>query len=95
VNMITENGETHNFRFDVGPVQKPLLAVSGLVDSGWTVVFSRHGSYAQEDRTGEKIRFYRSGGTYKMEGWVQPPGKNNKTVLEPIDDEGFRWQPKA
>ena len=48
-------------------VQKPLGAVSAMVDEGNTVVFSRNKSFIKNDRTGEEIEIKRKGGTFVIE----------------------------
>ena len=48
-------------------VQKPLGAVSAMVDEGNTVIFSRNKSMIRNDRTGEEIEIKRKGGTFVIE----------------------------
>ena len=48
-------------------VQKPLGAVSAMVDEGNTVVFSRNKSFIKNDRSGEEIEIKRKGGTFVIE----------------------------
>ena len=95
LSVITHNGQHHKLRFDVGPVNKPLLSVSEVSDSGWDVVFSNtRGNYAVNPKTGEKLWFYRTAGVYKLEAWKKPPPESERADLSPVtDDEGFRRQP--
>ena len=44
-----------------------------MVQAGNTVVFSRSGSYAQDDATGEKIHMREQGGMYMMKLWIRNP----------------------
>ena len=62
-------------RFLMTDVQKPLAAVSAIVEAGNEVVF-RNGSndsFIRNPRTGEKVQLKRERGTYTMEVVVDDP----------------------
>ena len=61
-------------RFLDADVRRPLGAVSAIVDEGNTVVFSKSGSFIQNDASGEKIRMVRKGGVFVVELTVEDPG---------------------
>ena len=42
-----------------------------MVQAGNTVVFSRSGSFAQDDETGEKIYLREQGGMYMLKLWIR------------------------
>ena len=48
-------------------VKRPLGSVSAMVDGGNRVVFSKGGSYVENEVTKEKIPMRRKGGVYVME----------------------------
>ena len=47
-------------------VKRPLGAAAAMVDAGNTVVFSRKGSYIENDDTGERIPLVRKRGVFVM-----------------------------
>ena len=55
-------------------VNKPLLSVSKLVQSGNTVVFDSDGAYVEDKGTGERMWLKESGGMYMMKLWVPSAG---------------------
>ena len=69
-------------------VQKPLGAVSAMVDEGNTVIFSRNKSMIRNDRTGEEIEIKRKGGTFVIElnredkPALKNPKENKKDKME-------------
>ena len=62
-------------RFLMTDVQKPLAAVSAIVEAGNEVVFRNgtHDSFIRNPRTGEKVQLKRERGTYTMEVVVDDP----------------------
>ena len=63
---VGEEGQERAIKAQVWEVNKALLSVHRMVQAGNTVVFSRHGSYAQDDVTGEKIHMREQGGMYML-----------------------------
>ena len=63
-------------KFLVSDVQKPLAAVSAIVEAGNEVVFKKgaRDSYILNPRTGERARLKKERGTYTMEVTVDDPG---------------------
>ena len=59
-------------RATVADVTKPLAAVADMVDAGQVVVFSKHGSFAVNELTGEKLAFTRRTKVYEFEMAVEP-----------------------
>ena len=55
-------------------VNRDLLSVSKLVSAGSRVVFSRAGSYVQDEHTGQKMWLKESGGMYTLSLWVKGNG---------------------
>ena len=70
---VDEEGQERAIKAQVCEVNKALLSVHRMVQAGNTVVFSRNGSYAQDDATGEKIHMREQGGMYMMKLWVRNP----------------------
>ena len=68
-------------------VRKPLAAVSAMEDAGNTVVFSRGGSYVQNDLTGKRIPLERRGGTYVMKLEMKDGKKRGMSKKETTDME--------
>ena len=60
----------------VSDVQKPLAAVSAIVEAGNEVVFKRgaRDSYILNPKTGERAKLKKERGTYTMEVTVDDPG---------------------
>ena len=54
-------------------VKRPLGAVSAIVDEGNTVVFTKSGSYIENDTTRERIRMVRKGGVFVIELEAEKP----------------------
>ena len=71
----------NSITFQVTGVSKPLASVSGILDKGNTVVFSRsgEGSYIQNEATGEKVPIVEDKGTFVMD-------------VEFLEPAGFSWQ---
>ena len=56
-----EQGQARTIKAQVCEVNKPLLSVSRMVHAGNTVVFSRSGSYVEDENTGERISLREQG----------------------------------
>ena len=63
-------------------MNKALLSVHRMVQAGNTVVFSKQGSYAQDDETSEKIFMREHGGMYLMKMWVRNPSFRRQAEQE-------------
>ena len=70
---VGEEGQARSIKAQVCDVNKALLSVHRMVQAGNTVVFSKHGSYAQDDETGEKMYMREQGGMYMIKMWVRNP----------------------
>ena len=70
---VGEQGQERTIKAQVCEVNKALLSVHRMVQAGNTVAFSKHGSYAQDDETGEKMYMREQGGMYMMKMWVRNP----------------------
>ena len=55
-------------------VNKPLLSVSKLVQSGNNVYFSAEGSYVEDSHTKERVWLQQAGGMYTLKLWVPASG---------------------
>ena len=53
--------------FQATDVRKPLAAVSRILDKGNKVVFSRYGSFIQNEKSGRKIELKEENGVFVME----------------------------
>ena len=70
---VGESGQARAIKAQVCEVNKALLSVHRMVQAGNTVVFSKQGSYAQDDETGERIYMHEKGGMYMLKMWVRNP----------------------
>ena len=70
----TEEGVIRSLKAQVCGVNRDLLSVSKLVDNGSRVVFSKAGSYVQDEQTGQKMWLKESGGMYTLSLWVKGNG---------------------
>ena len=66
-----ETGMTRKLTAQVCDVNKALLSVRKMVQSGHSVVFSKTGSYVEDDETGEKMYLTEQGGMYMLKLWVK------------------------
>ena len=69
-----EQGQARAIKAQVCDVNKALLSVSRMVQAGNTVVFSKSGSYVEDEQTGERIPLREQGGMYMLKLWVKSPG---------------------
>ena len=76
-------GKKCALKFLDADVKKPLAAVSAMVDAGNTVVFSKKGSYIEENSTGERIKLVRKGNTYVMR--LEKGGGDGRTCKKTTD----------
>ena len=66
-----EGGQARTIKAQVCEVNKPLLSVSRMVQAGNTVVFSRSGSYVEDENSGERISLREQGGMYMLKLWIK------------------------
>ena len=66
-----EQGHARTIKAQVCEVNKPLLSVSRMVQAGNSVVFSRSGSYVEDETTGERIPLREQGGMYMLKLWIK------------------------
>ena len=66
-----EQGQARSIKAQVCEVNKPLLSVSRMVQAGNTVVFSRSGSYVEDENTRERIPLREQGGMYMLKLWIK------------------------
>ena len=67
---ITPDGARRSLTAQVCDVNKPLMSVARLVQSGHSVIFSQSGSRIVDDETGEAIRLHESNGMFMLRMWV-------------------------
>ena len=70
----TAEGLPRNLKAQVCEVNKALLSVNRLVQTGNRVVFDDAGSYIQDKTTGEKMWLREQGGMYMLKMWVRGEG---------------------
>jgi hypothetical protein len=70
VHGTTTSGSPLNVKFQVTQVEKPLMAVSKLVDAGHTVQFTENGGQIVNSRSGRITEFRRKDGVYVLDMWV-------------------------
>ena len=69
----------------VANVKKNLLAVSDLVKMGHEVVFKPGGAYMRHCKTGEKVPFKATAGTYEVDLEVVPFGRAPRAPPRPTE----------
>ena len=67
----TEEGAERRITAQVCEVNKGLLSVAKVVNAGNSLVFSRDGSYIEDDATGEGIGIKEENGMYMLSMWVK------------------------
>ena len=77
--------------FQVAPVNKALLSVSRMVDSGHRVVFDTEWSYIEDRKTGERTTLVRENGLYALRAWVR--SRNKGTPPPKPSDPAPKSQP--
>ena len=70
----TEEGLQRSMKAQVCEVNKALLSVNKLVQSGNRVVFDETGSYIEDKLTSERIWLREQGGMYMLKMWVRGEG---------------------
>ena len=74
--------------FQIAKANKPLLAVSKLIDMDYRVIFDKDGSYVMSKRGGPVMRLRRERGVFVLDAWVnQDPESASK---EPEKEVPFR-----
>ena len=66
----TTEGIRRKFVAQVTEVNKGLLSVSKLVQSGHRVVFEKGGSYIEDIDSGEVMKLREAGGMYMLKMWI-------------------------
>ena len=66
-----EQGEARTIKAQVCDVNKALMSVSRMVQAGNKVVFSKSGSYVEDESTQERIPLREQGGMYMLKLWVK------------------------
>ena len=76
---VNEAGVARKMTAQVCDVNKALLSVHRVVQAGNTVVFSKNGSYIEDNETYEKIPLREAGGMYMLKLWVKKvfPGQGS------------------
>ena len=70
VKSIMNDGEKLNVKFQVTKVDRPLLAVSKIVEAGHHVTFNDKGGSITHGTTGHKTMFAKQNGVYVLDLWV-------------------------
>ena len=70
----TEEGLPRNLKAQVCEVNKALLSVNRLVQTGNRVVFDDAGSYIEDKTTGDRMWLREQGGMYMLKMWVRGEG---------------------
>ena len=66
-----EQGQARAIKAQVCEVNKALMSVSRMVQAGNKVVFSKSGSYVEDESTKEKIPLREQGGMYMLKLWIK------------------------
>ena len=66
-----DEGQARNIKAQVCDVNKPLMSVSKMVQANNTIVFSKRGSYIEDDFTKERLPLREHGGMYMLKLWVR------------------------
>ena len=66
-----EEGQARAIKAQVCEVNKALMSVSRMVQAGNKVVFSRSGSYVEDEATRERIPLREQGGMYMLKLWIK------------------------
>ena len=76
-----EQGEARTIKAQVCDVNKALMSVSRMVQAGNKVVFSKSGSYVEDESTQERIPLREQGGMYMLKLWVK-----NQSFQRQVDE---------
>ena len=66
-----EEGQARAIKAQVCEVNKALMSVSRMVQAGNKVVFSRSGSYVEDEATRERIPLREQSGMYMLKLWIK------------------------
>ena len=67
----SEEGIRRHITAQVCEVNKGLLSVRRMVQAENTVVFTKNGSYIEDDRTGERMHMEERNGMYMLKLWTR------------------------
>jgi len=68
---VSDGGVMRQMKAQVCDVNKALLSVHRVAQAGNRVVFSAHGSFVQDEETGERMPLEEKGGMYMLKLWVK------------------------
>ena len=71
VKFMSREGVRAQMTFQVGKVNKPLAAVSSLLDDGFRVVFDSDGSYILHKATNELMKVSRERGVFVLDAYFE------------------------
>ena len=71
LNIQTNEGRDATVLYQIAEVSRPLTSVSATCDKGNWVVYTPHGGFIMNTRTGERTNFERQGGIYELDLWVR------------------------
>ena len=71
---VSDGGGMRHMKAHVCDVNKALLSVHRVVQTGNRVVFSASGSFVQDGQTVERMPLEETGGMYMLKLWVKAQG---------------------
>ena len=71
LNIQTNEGRDAKVLYQIAEVSRPLTSVSATCDKGNWVVYTPHGGFIMNTKTGERTNFERQGGIYELDLWVR------------------------
>ena len=74
VNIITQEGSKCTMRMQVTDINKSLMSVSRICDTGHRVICTSEGGYIEHIETGQTTKFERRGGVYVLKANLDQSG---------------------
>jgi hypothetical protein len=84
LSFMTADGTWGKWIFQIAAINKPLVSVSKLVESGHKVIFDESGSYILHKATGDIIKMKKERGVFVVDAYVpkqQKPVKDSKSLF--------------
>ena len=71
--VMNDAGVTRSMTAQVCDVNRALLSVKKVVQSGHRVVFAPEGGYIEDLSNGEQLKLHENGGMYVLKMWARRP----------------------
>ena len=89
LNIQTNEGKDTTVLYQIAEVSRPLTSVSATCDKGNWVVYTPHGGFIMNCRTGERTSFERQGGIYELDLWIRDEDNRGSSPPSSFPRQGY------